>query len=258
MICLSKNLKDEYVNAFAEGAGLPIRDYSQDDGASTVLIRGMGKRKLIWQCWKQGRQFYYMDSGYVGNYPSAQNPYGWKKWHRIVPDDLQHREIQERPADRWQRLDYPIRERKQGTHILLVLPSEKPCKFYGIDAQEWKLETIARLKLYTERPVIVREKQPRRQRIEKSIFDDLRGCHAMVTFQSVAAVESILFGVPAITLAPTAADPVCEKNLANVENPFWADRITREKWAHHLAYGQYHVQEFRDGTAYKQLRNDFS
>ena len=249
MICLSKNFKDEYVNAFAEGAGLPVRDYSQDDGESTVLIRGMGKRKLIWQCWEQGRKFYYMDSGYVGNYPSAQNPYGWKKWHRIVPNDLQHREIQERPADRWRKLDYPIRPRKQGTHILLVLPSEKPCKFYGIDAQEWKRETVAKLKLYTERPIVVREKQPRRQRMQKSIFDDLKDCHCLVTYQSVAAVESVLFGVPAITLAPTAADSVCEKNLSKVETPSWPDQITREKWAHHLAYGQYHIDELKNGYA---------
>jgi len=258
MICLSKNRKDEYVNAFAEGSGLPVKDYWDDDGSSTILIRGMGKRKLIWRCWEQGRQFYYMDSGYVGNYPSKFNPYGWKKWHRIVPNDLQHGEIVERPADRWRRLDYPVRPRKQGTHVLLVLPSEKPCKFYGINAQDWKQETVARLKLYTERPIIIREKQPRRQRIERTIFEDLQDCHAMVTYQSVAAVESVLFGVPAITLAPTAADPVCEKNLANIENPDWADQITREKWAHHLAYGQYHVQEFRDGTAYRLLTNEIS
>lgn len=253
MICLSKNKKDEYVNAFAEGAGLSVRDYWEDDGYSTILIRGMGKRKLIWRCWEQHRPFYYMDSGYVGNYPSSQNPYGWKKWHRIVLNDLQHGEIQERPADRWRRLDYHVRPRKQGTHILLVLPSEKPCKFYGINAQDWKQETVARLKLYTERPIIVREKQPRRQRIEKTIFEELQDCHAVVTYQSVAAVESVLFGVPAITLAPTAADPVCEKNLSNVESPHWADQITREKWAHHLAYGQFHIDELRNGKAYEML-----
>jgi len=256
MICLSKNQKDEYVNAFAQGAGLPIKDYSQDDGVSTILIRGMGKRKLIWQCWDKRRPFYYMDSGYVGNYPSAQNPQGWKKWHRIVSNDLQHRKIQKRSADRWQRLDCPVRPRKPGKHILLVLPSEKPCKFYGINAEEWKRETISRLKLYTDRPVVVREKQPRQQRIKQSIFQDLDNCHAVVTYQSVAAIESVLYGVPAVTLAPTAADPVCEKNLSEVENPHWEDQYTREKWAHHLAYCQYHISELQNGTAYRMLQSE--
>ena len=47
MICLSKNLSDEYVNAFAQGAGLPIQDYDTDFGSNPILISSMGKRKLI-------------------------------------------------------------------------------------------------------------------------------------------------------------------------------------------------------------------
>lgn len=258
MICLSKNFSDEYVNAFAQGAGLPVKDYDYDFGNGPILIRSMGKRKLIHNCWQNDIDFFYMDSGYVGNYPSRSNPHGWKKWHRIVHNDVQHGKIVDRPDDRWQRLDYPIMSRKTGSHVLLVTPSEKPCKFYGIDRDKWVDETIRKIQQYTGRLIRVRDKQNRRSRMQDSIFDDLKNCHALVTYQSIAAVESVLFGVPAFTLAPTAADPVCDKDLSLIENPTRQDTDKIHKWAHHLAYGQFHVSELKDGTAYRMLQNDFS
>ena len=254
MICLSKNLSDEYINMFARGAGLPIEDYTYDFGIKPIMIRSMGKRKLIKQCWDNNHTFYYMDSGYIGNYKSKTNPQGWKLWHRIVKNDVQHNEIIDRPDDRWKSLDYPIETRKQGKHILLVTPSEKPCKFYGIEKDKWVNETISKIKLYTDRPIIVRDKAPRQQRITRTIFEDLNNCHALVTYQSIAAVESVLYGVPAFTLAPTAADVVCDKDLSLIEHPTIQDKDKIYKWACHLAYGQFHIDELKNGTAYRLLR----
>ena len=253
MICLSKNLTDEYINMFAHGANLPIQDYDQPFDNNDILIRSMAKRKLIHNCWDNGQTFYYMDSGYIGNYKSNANPQGWKVWHRIVKNDVQHNKIIDRPDDRWKRLNYPIEKRKEGNHILLVTPSEKPCKFYGIDKNKWVKETIKKIKEYTDRPIVVRDKAPRPERVIKTIFDDLNNCHALVTYQSIAAVESVLYGVPAFTLAPTAADPVANKDLSKIDNPDFADNDTISKWAHHLAYGQFHISEMKNGTAYKLL-----
>jgi hypothetical protein len=253
MICLSKNLTDEYVNMFAQGANLPIHDYNYNFGDSPILIRSMGKRKLIQWCWKNNHPFYYMDSGYVGNYKSKANPQGWKVWHRIVKNDVQHNEIINRSDDRWKRLDYPIEHRKQGKHILLVTPSEKPCMFYGIDRSHWVNETVAEIKKHTDRPILVRDKQPRQQRITRTIFEDLTDCHALVTYQSIAAVESVLYGVPAFTLAPTAADPVCNKDLSLIETPTHQDKDKIYKWACHLAYGQFHNDEMKNNTAWRIL-----
>jgi hypothetical protein len=238
---------------FAKGSGLTIQDYDTDFGNEPILIRSMGKKKLINWCWKNHHTFYYMDSGYVGNYKSTQNPHGWKLWHRIVKNDVQHIEIVDRPDDRWQRLEYPILKRKSGNHILLVTPSEKPCKFYGIDRDTWVADTVAEIKKYTDRPVRIRDKAVRQQRITKTIFEDLENCHALVTYQSIAAVESVLFGVPAFTLASTAADPVCDKDLSLIEHPTHQDYDKIYKWACHLAYGQFHIDEFKDGSAKTKL-----
>ena len=241
---------------FAQGAGLAIQDYNTDFGGSPILIRSMGKRKLIRWCWENRHTFYYMDSGYIGNYKSVSNPHGWKLWHRIVKNNVQHCEIVDRPDDRWRKLNYTIEKRKQGKHILLVTPSEKPCKFYGIDRNSWVEETVAEIQKHTDRPIVIRDKAPRQQRVDNTIFDDLKNCHAMVTYQSIAAVESVLHGVPAFTLAPTAADPVCDKDLNLIETPTFHDFDKIYKWACHLAYCQFHVDEFKNGLAYKILANE--
>ena len=256
MICLSKNKSDEYINMFAKGANLPVYDYDHKFGNNPIMIRSMGKRKLIHWCWNTNHTFYYMDSGYVGNYKSEANPSGWKVWHRIVKNDVQHNEIIDRPDDRWKALNYPIYNRKPGKHILLVTPSEKPCKFYGIDRDNWVAETVEKIKQHTDRPILIRDKAPRPQRVVKTIFDDLKDCHALVTYQSIAAVESVLYGVPAFTLAPTAADPVCDKDLSLIETPTQQDSDKIYKWACHLAYGQFHIDEFKNGTAYRILRQE--
>jgi hypothetical protein len=241
---------------FALGANLPIQDYSVNFGSTPILIRSMSKRKLIHECWKSNHTFYYMDSGYIGNYKSHSNLYGWKLWHRIVKNDVQHSDIVDRPDDRWKKLDYPIHSRKQGTHILLVTPSEKPCKFYGIDRDTWVRTTLEEIKKYTDRPIVIRDKATRQQRISNTIFDDLKDCHALVTYQSIAAVESVLYGVPAFTLAPTAADPVCDKDLSRIESPTQQEYDKIYKWACHLAYGQFHIEELQSGIAHKILINE--
>lgn len=253
MLCLSKNLSDTYVNMVAAGANLPLYDYDSFPDTGDLLIRGITKTTLIKQCWVENRNFFYMDGGYFGNYPSTSNPRGDKLYHRIVKNNLQHTELLERPSDRWESLGYNVKTRKPGSHILLVAPSEKPCKFYGINMETWISETVQSIKQYTDRPIIIRMKGTRKDRLSRSIFEDFNNAHATVTYNSVAAVESVLEGIPVITLAPTAANPVAESQLINIENPFMPDPDLIHTWASGLAYGQYHIDELKDGSAYKLI-----
>ena len=171
MIFLSKNGTDEYVNMFAEGSGFkPTSDKEFDYNSSDepIVLRGILKHKVMKQCWEDNRDFYYMDSGYLGNYKSPINPNGWKWFHRIVKNDLQHGRIIDRPNDRWKKLQYEIPDwKKNGRNILVVMPSDKPAKFYGINMNEWRKQVITTLKQHTDRPIVIREKASLPERIEK-------------------------------------------------------------------------------------------
>ena len=261
MICLSKNGTDEYVNMFANGAGFSVISDKDFDYETTmpqpIMLRGILKHKIMKQCWQDKRNFYYMDSGYLGNYKSPINPNGWKWFHRIVKNDLQHNTIIDRPSDRWEKLKYKIPAwKKDGRNILVVMPSEKPAKFYGIDMNAWREEVITTLKQHTDRPIIVREKASRPERTVKTIYKELDNAYAVVTLQSIAATEAILYGVPAFTFAPNAAEQLTLNDLTKIEKPFYPDDDLKYNWACHLAYGQFHIEELANGTAYKILTKD--
>ena len=260
MIYLSKNGTDEYINMFAEGSNaVPTSDKTFDYQSSTdpIVLRGILKHKIMKQCWEDKRDFYYMDSGYLGNYKSSINPNGWKWFHRIVKNDLQHNEIIDRPSDRWDALRHKIPNwKKDGRNILVVMPSEKPAKFYGIDMAQWRGEVISTLKQHTDRPIIVREKASRPERIKKTIYEELDNTFAVVTLQSIAATEALLYGVPAFTLAPNAAQLLTSQDIKGIEHPLYPDKDLVYKWACHLAYGQFHIDELKDGTAHNILKED--
>ena len=260
-IYLSKNGTDEYVNMFAEGCNAsPTSDKEFNYAATSpepIVLRGILKHKIMKQCWEDKRDFYYMDSGYLGNYKSSINPNGWKWFHRIVKNDLQHGNIIDRPSDRWESLNYKIPNwKKNGRNILVVMPSEKPAKFYGIDMAQWRDEVISTIKQYTDRPIVIREKASRPERIKKTIYEELDDTFAVVTLQSIAATEAILYGVPAFTLAPNAAQLLTSQDIKGIEHPLYPDKDLIYKWACHLAYGQFHIDELKNGTAWRIINEN--
>jgi hypothetical protein len=265
MIFLSKDGQDEYINMFAKGCGTPITasgNFVYDTSTDPIVLRGILKHKIMKQCWQDGRDFYYVDTGYFGNERTTKNPNGWKYWHRIVKNDLQHGEIIPRPDDRFRQFNKEFNPwKKTGRKILVAAPDEKPCRFYGITKDAWVQETVAKIKQYTDRPVEVRERAVKR--IDRIANDTLQSAldndvFALVTFNSVAAVESVFHGIPVFTLAPAnAASSVAEQDLTKIENPYYADSDKLYAWACHLAYGQFHVDELKNGRAKKYLEEWF-
>jgi hypothetical protein len=83
----------------------------------------------------------------------------------------------------------------------------------------------------------------------------LNDVHAVVTFNSIAGTEAILAGTPVFVLAPcNAARPVANLDLAQIEQPWFPDSDQLHAWAYHLAYAQFHINEFKNGTAERILR----
>lgn len=264
-VFLSKGGQDQYINMLAKSAGMSptdsdLFDYHYDVARdrNQLVLRGILKHKLMKRCIENDINFYYMDSGYVGNNVGSRNNQGIKFYHRIVLNDLQHRIIRPRPSDRWDVLGVPIHPRRRGHRILVAAPDEKPCKYYGIDQQQWIQDTVTKIQQHTDRPVEVRLRAAKRlDRVVKEPLNQVltQDVHAVVTFNSIAAVESILSGVPAFVMAPShVAEPVANRDLAQIEDPFYPDRDLLMAWCHSMAYGQYHVRELRNGTAFKMMQ----
>jgi len=259
MIFLSKNGDDEYIDMYAHGLGqqpTPLESWRYEDSTEPLMLRGIMKHKIIKQCWADSRPFRYMDSGYLGNRPGFNNPHGWKLWHRIVPNNLQHDQVIARPSDRWHRLGLEISRRRRGSSILIVAPDQKPCKFYDIELDAWLAQTIDTIKQHTDRPIVVRERtRSRNERKTNRVEQSMTDTHAVVTFNSIAATESVLAGTPVFVLAPcNAARPVANLDLAQIETPWFPDSDQIHAWAYHLAYAQFHINEFKNGVAEHILR----
>jgi hypothetical protein len=255
-IFLSQSGQDEYINMFAQGCGTQPTNtdcFDYDRSQDPIVLRGILKHKIMKRCWQDSRDFYYMDTGYFGN---AR----WKKWHRIVKNNLQHENIVPRPDDRFRQFNRTFAPwKKSGRNILIATPDEKPCKFYGIELEQWIETTVATIKQHTDRPVVVRRRSP--NRIDRAVNNTLQSAlsndvFALVTYNSVAAVESVFYGVPVFTLAPVnAASPVSRQDLSMIEKPYYVDQDKLYAWACHLAYGQFHISELQNGTAQEILKS---
>ena len=263
MIFLSKDGEDDFINLFAKGcktAPISTDDFVYESSTDSIVLRGILKHKIMKRCWQDNRIFYYMDTGYFGNERSTDNPNGWKYWHRIVKNNLQHGEIIARPNDRFKKFNKTFSPwKKSGNKILVAAPDDKPFKFYGITKDQWVAETVAKIKEHTDRPVVVRERAPKRidrivtDTLQRALDDDV---FALVTYNSVAAIESVFHGIPAFTMAPAnAASPVALQDLSKIETPYYADKDKLYAWGCHLAYGQFHTTELRNGQALEMLLN---
>jgi hypothetical protein len=252
-------VKDDHVVAnFCIGAGGQLGTGKQAKNLPLdvpAVIRGIAKKKTIHACIEQGRDYYYIDTGYFGN-----NKH--KNFHRATKNSMQYvgKLDPACPSDRFELTGESLQKFRPGKNILICPPSQKAMSYWGMDLNEWLKITIDDIKKYTDRPIVIREKQPRSVRvntdtIQMALAQDV---HCMVTFNSIAAVESLMNGKPVFTTGPTgtnAAEPLSNTNLENIDTPFIPTLDEVHNLCCNLAYQQFTVKEMRDGTAWRMLND---
>jgi hypothetical protein len=229
------------------------------DVQKPLVVRGVIKKDHVNECVRIGRDFWYIDTGYLGNFPSVGNPNGKKIWHRVVKNENQHSTIRDVPSDRWNKLvaqDPKLKWsgwKNYDKKILLVMPNPKACKYYDVNYDNWVENTQKEIAKHTDLPVEVRVKGSRVYRNkEYSIYDAFdSGVAVTVAFNSIAALESIAYGIPAIVSVPCAASPLASNDLSTISNPFKPDVADIEKQCQNLAYGQFTLHEIESGIAYE-------
>jgi hypothetical protein len=242
---------DPVLQSFVQGCGGQIGTWSKhEQSMAPAVFRGVTKRKEMKICKDTGRDFYYIDTGYFGN--------GKKKiYHRITKNDVQNfGPIIDRPSDRVDRCNIQLAKfRKQGSKVLIAPPSQKLLNLYNINLEDWLTETQQEIKKHTDRPIDIRLKKGRTERVntdtmEMALADDV---YCLVTFSSIAAGEALLLGKPAITLGPNAAAALCSNSISEIENIKIPTLDEVAAWCRHISYCQFTEAEMRDGTAWRIL-----
>ena len=233
-----------------------------DEKNKPFVVRGVIKKDYIHACAAEGRDYYYIDTGYFGNFPSIGNSSGKKIWHRIVKNSPQHHTVKDVPDDRWEKL---LRQdprlswkgwKNYNKKILLVMPNPKACKFYNIDYDTWVKDTQEKIKSHIDLPIEIRIKGSRSERNNGytiyNAFDS--GVYATVAFNSIAALESVMYGIPAFVSVPCAASPLADHDLTKLKSPFLPDPDLIQRQCMNLSYGQFTSEEISNGTAWKILQ----
>jgi lipopolysaccharide biosynthesis glycosyltransferase len=242
---------DEYLQSFVYGCGGTLSSFDDEKTTSgPLLMRGVGKatREAVQHCWDTGRQFYYIDTGYFGNAKSKS-----KGWHRITKNNLQNLgPIIERPTDRLLR--WKFKKFRPGKKILICPPSEKVMMLFNQPSPaEWTEQVVQQLKTLTDRPIEVRMKPNRTQRISNNSLEDALDdeVHCLVTYNSIAALEALMHGKPAIALGPNCASMVCNTNLNQVEDLHIPNKDEMTALMSHLSYAQFSREEMMNGYAWE-------
>ena len=238
---------------FASGCAGRIAQNAKTLFPGEAFFYGITPRQRVLWTQAQGTRttYYYGDNGYAPGPAKADGQP--TEIFRITRNARQVTEIGRGDADRRDRYMPPIRPwHRNGRDILVCLQSAYHFDLHGggLTRDRWLSETMASLRQYTDRPIIVRDK-PLRKPGEMPFEVALALAWAVVTFDSRVAVEALLAGVPAFVTAKCAASPMAGRDLSRIEDPPRPDG--RAEWAAWLAANQWTAAEIGDGTAWRDL-----
>ena len=191
------------------------------------------------------------------------------------------------PADRWQAAktrwhvkSEPWRKSNQTDPIMFVLQPKDNWSMNELDPIDWFKSVYDKLRPITDRKFIVRPHpnhvvamenrmnefpddvevhigQKYFQGDEKKYYrfhfqEAITNCHAVVTHNSTASVDSCVRGIPTFVTSDLALCwPVANTDLNNIETPRYPDR---QQWLNDLGYKLWSEKEIRDGTVFKRFK----
>lgn len=214
-------------------------------------------------------------------YANTENPLHYLRYsfNGIFPTTGIYCDDQPNP-DRWksikQDLNLELKDyRTSGNHILLCMQRNGGWSMQGLDNQEWAIKTIAEIRKYTDRPIVVRlhpgDKETKR--IVKSggplckikfdygvilsqndnLLDDLKGCWAAVNHNSSPVVGAAIEGYPIFVTDPNNSQckDIANINLAYIEKPRLPDR---QAWVERISMFHWKFDELKSGECWEHMK----
>lgn len=235
--------RDEVVKAYVAAAGgrcMWVEDYLKDppDGIPMLFGNGAGCDEVQKRLRANNKPYVYADHAY------------WKRGYhtgnfRFCLGNFHCTDWRDAPRDRYLRWKdrFRLQEWKRGDHILVLPPSPKVAEIYS--AEQWCKTVTKLIRQHSDRQIIVKPKDH-----PQSLETLLKTAHCVVSFGSVADVESALAGVPLFTSSYSPAVPIALQDFTLIESPIYSER---EPWLRSLCYAQWNLSEIKDCWQWQSL-----
>jgi hypothetical protein len=175
---------------------------------------------------------------------------------------------------RWQKLSQNLNlslkdYRTTGNHILICLQRDLGWSMGGTSVPEWTNQIIAKIRQYTDRPIVVRAhpgdknssnylnqipwSNSIRLSTNRKLTDDLQNCWAVVNHNSSPAVGAAIEGYPIFVTDPAKSQckEIANTDLSQIENPLMLDR---QQWVERLSMFHWNFTELQSGECWSHMR----
>ena len=250
--------KDKWVGPFVKAVGGRMVHNIEEVYANTTLpmaFSGISKSAAKTQAEKHGLDYWYIDTGYIGNRM-------FKTWFRISKNSFQVAiPIQPRSDDRLKKLRINRTHFNRGNKIMVIPIDPKVAGAYRLpDPDTWLNQTIATIKTYTDREIVVRHRPASREtRVTSDTFVQAlqKDINAVVVWASNCGVEAAQHGIPVVSLGPSACTPISGK-IEQIDSLPIVGTELNEAWMRWLSYNQFSQQEIVSGLAWRILQENYA
>lgn len=236
--------------------------------------RAIGKRTLL------------IDKGLMRASTGLGGP---PNFYRIALDEFMplsriERQMSECPSpDRWISLGMKFRTQRESDldwPIIYCGSSQKYCDFHDLgDEREYAVSVINKIRdaagnrpiMYRPKPSFLESRAIKGTTLSRTkhmdgdpsgssygtLGDLLPRAHAIVTHGSHAGIDSIIGGVPLITLGPCAARPVANHTIDSLRGDlFFPPKMTTFCWLSAITFWQWDCREMASGEMWRWLRKE--
>lgn len=203
----------------------------------------------------------FMDLGYWGR----RNGGKYAGYHKITVNSRHPNEYFQRVThgnERAKQLNLNVKEwNSNGKFVLIAGMSDRASIFFGYKPLQWEREAAKIVRAHTERPIHFRPKPGHSGSVEGAVLvssavpinASLREAHAVVSYQSNANIDGLICGIPSFCVEG-AASAISHSDLSMIESP--RRDVDRRQFCNDLAYCQWNLEEMKNGTAWRHLKNE--
>jgi hypothetical protein len=289
--------KVNLLNFFSQGAKragdsvIDVNDYQWHDTDVGVIQGWMApgtpsginvelRNKVVSSQLNRGKYAVAVDSN-LFLYANTANPFHYLRYsfNGVFPNTGIYCDTEIDPA-RWiqisKDLGISLKDyRTNGCHILLCLQRNGGWSMDGLDVQGWARRAINAIRIYSDRPIIIRPHPGDKKtklllqslnysgpipfsdtvKLSKNekLIDDLKNCWAAVNHNSSPVVGAAIEGVPVFVLDPERSQcrDIANTDITQIENPTLHDR---QQWVERLAMSHWKFDELLTGDCWRHMR----